>query len=304
MLVYHFTLEYPLDKLRSATSPYTAKATAVVKSITGYSIFADNNSPSGFTSINHAEHALDGFGEVSITVPGSFDRRSKNSTPKAIEQCLQQSPARPVADGTMPLPLPRSVTRLRPSQSKLGSPSRPRVPRPLPVDMGMVHQDSLSKAAPAEAQVHTVTKATASTRVRSIASAINKVDKPAPIAAREPLRQATKRPAPINRNVNLPRADPPLVKAKSVNHLKPSKPLDALPKRPTKSSPLRVLTVHDDPNTTRATRLASAAARAKEIRERKRREPGVTPGEKRGPTQLKTEEMPGSKRTKFTVARD
>jgi hypothetical protein len=304
MLVYHFTLEYPLDKLRSATAPYTTKATALVKSITGSSVLADNNSSSGITSIDHAEHAPDSFGEVSIIVPGSFDRRSKIPTPQRIEQCLQQSPARPVTDETMTLPLPRSVTRLRPSHSKLGSPSSPRVLRPLPVDMVRVHQDTLSKAPSAVAQVDTLTKATASTRVRSIASAINKVDKTAPIVAREPLRQATKRPAPINRNVNLPRADPPLVKAKSVNHLKPSKPLDALPKRPTKSSPLRVLTVHDDPNSARAKRLASAAARAKEIRERKRREPGVTPGDKRGPTPLDSEEMPGSKRTKFTVAKD
>jgi len=118
------------------------------------------------------------------------------------------------------------------------------------------------------------------------------------------------RPVPTASEANIARADPPLVKSKSSNHLKPTKPYitDITATRPVKSAPTRRLptkpSAGDDPNSPRAKKLAHAAERAREIRERRRREPGVTPGEKRPPPTMSTVDAPGSKRTRISVVRD
>lgn len=118
------------------------------------------------------------------------------------------------------------------------------------------------------------------------------------------------RPVPTASEANIPRADPPLVKSKSSNNLKPTKPYvtDITATRPVKSAPTRRLPTKpfagDDPNSPRAKKLAHAAERAREIRERRRREPGVTPGEKRPPLTMSSVDAPGSKRTRISVVRD
>jgi hypothetical protein len=118
------------------------------------------------------------------------------------------------------------------------------------------------------------------------------------------------RPTSTASEANIPRADPPLVKSKSSNNLKSTKPYvtDITAQRPVKSAPTRRLPTKpfagDDPNSPRAKKLAHAAERAREIRERRRREPGVTPGEKRPPPSMSSVDAPGSKRTRISVARD
>jgi hypothetical protein len=118
------------------------------------------------------------------------------------------------------------------------------------------------------------------------------------------------RPTPTASEANIPRADPPLVKSKSSNNLKTAKPYvtDITVTRPVKSVPTRRLPTKpfagDDPNSPRAKKLAHAAERAREIRERRRREPGVTPGEKRPPPAMSSLDAPGSKRTRISVVRD
>lgn len=118
------------------------------------------------------------------------------------------------------------------------------------------------------------------------------------------------RPVPTASEANIARADPPLVKSKSSNHLKPAKPYvtDITATRPVKSAPNRRLptkpSAGDDPNSPRAKKLAHAAERAREIRERRRRETGVTPGEKRPPPTMSNVDAPGSKRTRISVVRD
>jgi hypothetical protein len=118
------------------------------------------------------------------------------------------------------------------------------------------------------------------------------------------------RPVPTASDANIPHADPPLVKSKSSNNLKSTKPYvtDITAQRPVKSAPTRRLPTKpfagDDPNSPRARKLAHAAERAREIRERRRREPGVTPGEKRPPPVMSSLDAPGSKRTRISIARD
>jgi len=117
------------------------------------------------------------------------------------------------------------------------------------------------------------------------------------------------RPVSTANSANIARTDPPLVKAKSDNHLKSTKPYvtDITATRPIKSAPTRRLAANphpgDDPNSPRAKKLAHAVERAREIRERRRREPGVTPGEKRPPPSMSVVDAPGSKRTRISVVR-
>jgi hypothetical protein len=289
MLVYHFTLEYPLECLRLALAPHTAKVATVLSSFK-QSVEATSSGPDADkVEAVFEEEATSNIGTK--IPPGTAERLSVQEILETAKRiCDKQSPIRPgKRDEGMSRPLPRSVTRLRPTLSSTG-PSKPRAARPRPADT--VFQDPFTDMPPAKvARTDPGASRTKPTVARSRAP-------PPP----------SRRPAPVNRSANLPTAHPPIVKAKSASELKP-KPLVAPEdvKRAFKSAPTRRLAakapVADESNTPKR-KSTSAAERSKEMRERKRREQGVQPGEKRRPPPLNLAETPGSKRTKFTVAKD
>lgn len=298
-------MEYPLIQLQSTLKPHLARLTPLFNTLKGTSAVT---SPLEVTTID-LTHIDDDpqLAEESVKTSLGVKSTSASRIQALIQACEKRSPARSIKDDRPRSTSVKPKTSLRPAPTSADNvTSRPaqrtRLYPSIPPASGL--------ATASREQARSVTS-----RPRAPAKPIEPLR---PSAAR-PSRPAAKaasgiltesRPAPTASQANIVRADPPLVKSKSSNQLKSDKPYitDITAQRPVKSAPTRRTATRphpgDDPNSPRAKKLAHAAERAKEIRERRRREPGVTPGEKRPPPTMSTVDAPGSKRTKITVARD
>jgi len=236
----------------------------------------------------------------------------RQSTPRAsrvqqlIQSCEQKSPALSTRDESPRSHLTRPPVPLEPTQSSSNNITTRTRFKPVTKLSSAAASSSASRepARPVTSRPRAPVKASKDTQRQPTSRP------PAPSVKSAGSILTESRPAPTASEANIVRADPPLVKSKSSNHLKSTKPYvtDITAQRPVKSAPTRRLPTKpfagDDPNSPRAKKLAHAAERAREIRERRRREPGVTPGEKRPPPAMSSVDAPGSKRTRISVVRD
>jgi hypothetical protein len=241
---------------------------------------------------------------TSVTLQSSTPRASK--VQQLIQSCEKRSPARsPLVELSRPQstrpPVPLETTQSSTSNVTTRTRIKPITKLPTPA---VLAGGSREPARPVTSRPRAPVKPSRDTQ-RQPTSRL-----PAPTVKGAGSVLTETRPVPTASDANIPRADPPLVKSKSSNNLKSTKPYvtDITAQRPVKSAPTRRLPTKpfagDDPNSPRAKKLAHAAERAREIRERRRREPGVTPGEKRPPPSMSSIDAPGSKRTRISVARD
>jgi hypothetical protein len=294
LLVYYFTLQYPLSRLRLAVQPYTSGIALLLKSAKGPDAHVSTPSSDEVvvtptqTDVDAQRISEDDAKAQAVTVkpsPGS----SKIQT--LIAECEKRSPLRPTSAA-------RS-DRVRVQTSKPAD----ELLKSNRTSAGSVSTQTTRRAIP-----HTTASTSSTAREASRPTTLRPVNAQAKVPRAIPRQPAVQRTAPTAKDANI-RADPPLVKSKSITNLKPKPYItDIIPQRPTKSAPTRRAAtkaqVAEDPDSPRAKKLAHAAERAREIRERRRREPGPTPGEKRPPPVMSGLDGPGSKRTRITVARD
>jgi len=305
LLVYHFTLEYPVIRLQSFTRPRIDRFASLFRSVKG----PISTPPSTETIVDLTQ--IDDDEEI-VLVTNTAGRNLQSSTPRAsrvqqlIQGCEKRSPARLIRDER-----PRSPSTRRPAAPATTQSSNNITTRP---QRSTAMSKLPTSAAPPSTSREPPRPITSRPRVPVKPSKDTlrptNVRLPAPTVKVTGSILTESRPVPTASQANIARADPPLVKSKSSNHLKSAKPYvtDITATRPVKSAPTRRLptkpSAGDDPNSPRAKKLAHAAERAREIRERRRREPGVTPGEKRPPPTMSTLDAPGSKRTRISVVRD
>jgi hypothetical protein len=307
LLIYHFTLEYPLFRLQSAVRPYVEKWTPLSSTVKGKTAIIPPLKETTTIDLTHIDDEVEPVTKAPVP--------NLSSTPKAsriqslIQDCEKRSPARLARDER-----PRVQSKKPQVAPQITQPSSDEITiRPMQHPRSRL---ATQPPIPASTTTREPSRPT-STRLQAVPVRATREGRPQPI-----VRQATKavrttssvltetRPAPTASDANIVRADPPLVKSKSINHLKPAKPYvtDITAQRPVKSAPTRRVAAlphpGDDPNSPRAKKLAHAAERAREIRERRRREPGVAPGEKRPPPTMNNVDAPGSKRTRISVVRD
>lgn len=301
-LVYHFTLQYPLIRLRSTLTPYVEQSTILVNPLKTAGINTPNSedTPIDLTQIVDLDQDITEIEEANMPVSVASGSKIRH----LVEVCEKRSPARPTREERAPVPATRS-------------PLPPRVA--LSLENDAMRANGRQPSNPQQATTSTTDRPGPSRTTTSKAQALVR---PSKITQRQPTTRSAftaketsgiltqSRPVPTASDANIARPDPPLVKAKSDNHLKSNKPYvtDITATRPVKSAPTRRIVTKqhpgDDPNSPRAKKLAHAAERAREIRERRRREPGVTPGEKRPPPVMSNIDAPGSKRTRISVVRD
>jgi hypothetical protein len=310
LLVYHFTLEYPLIRLRSILAPYIRRLAPLLKTFKG----VVSAPPLVETVIDLTQTSDEDEIELvketaGVTLQLSTPRASR--VQQLIQSCEKRSPARSTKDERSRLqstepPVPLEI--IRPSTTSITNRTRrtqPITTKPPPVPPpAVLSTASRGPARPVTSRPRAPVKPSRDTQRQPA------VRLPAPSVKGAASILIESRPVPTASEANIVRADPPLVKSKSSNNLKSSKPYvtDITAQRPVKSAPTRRLPTKpyagDDPNSPRAKKLAHAAERAREIRERRRREPGVTPGEKRPPPTMSSVDAPGSKRTRISVVRD
>lgn len=305
LLVYHFTLEYPLIRLQSIARPRIERLASLFSS--GKGTISTPPSQDTIVDLTHI-----GDDDPVESVKESTKATLQAATPRAskvqqlIQSCEKRSPARSsLVERSRPQST-RSPVTLETTQSSTNNVIdrtriKPITKLPTPA---VLAGGSREQARPAASRPRAPVKPSRDTQ-RQPTSRL-----PAPILKGAGSILTETRPVPTASEANIPRADQSLVKSKSSSNLKTAKPYvtDITATRPVKSAPTRRIPTKpfagDDPNSPRAKKLAHAAERAREIRERRRREPGVTPGEKRPPPTMSVVDAPGSKRTRISVVRD
>jgi hypothetical protein len=260
LLVYHFTLQYPLLRLRSVVQPYTSKIASLLKS----------------DKAAHVHIATPACGEVIVTPTqtdvdaqriSEDDAMAQAVTVKPspgsskiqalIAECEKRSPLRPTSAAR--------CDRARVQTSKLADGTL----EPTRSSAGSTSAQTSRRAIP-----HSTIPPMSTVREGSRPMTSRPISAQAKIPRVIPRQPAVQRTAPTAKDANI-RAEPPLIKSKSITNLKPkSYVTDIIPQRPTKSAPTRRAVtkalVAEDPNSPRAKKLAHAAERAREIRERRR----------------------------------
>lgn len=289
LLVYHFTLQYPLLKIRLIVESYISKFTSSFLSAKGV----------------HVDIPPSSIEELIVT-PTDTDVDAQQ-IPKGVET-VRKVAVDPLAGESKIRHLIAECEKrspLRPQSAERGG--RPRSQLSRAPDAQLMPERSSLANVPAQI-TRRAPPPTSTVREPSRPITTRPTNDQSMVSRVIPRQPAVQRTAPTVKDANV-RADPPIVKSKSINNLKPKPYItDIIPTRPTKSAPTRRTAIRaqatEGPNSPRAKKLAHAAERAKEIRERRRREPGPTPGKKRPPPVMSEKDGPGSKRTRITVAKD
>jgi len=308
LLVYHFTLEFPTIRLQSVIQPRVERLAPLFSSVkapidtpSSKDIVVDLTQSDDDDEVKSAKEttAKETVGVIRQSTP----RASK--VQQLIQSCEKKSPALSTRDERPRSQLTRPAAAIETTHSSTSITTRTQRSKAI---------SKLPPPAVISSSSREPTRPTSRPRVPVKASKDTQRQPtsrpPAPSVKSAGSILTESRPVPTASEANIVRADPPLVKSKSSNHLKSTKPYvtDIIAQRPVKSAPTRRLPTKpfagDDPNSPRAKKLAHAAERAREIRERRRREPGVTPGEKRPPPAMSSVDAPGSKRTRISVVRD